>query len=183
MYSKDVQTLYKNQNNELIINIKNNQTLLLKRAFSDHVRKSRNFQELKELCNVSGSDFSNLRNTYEFLINNGFLNTTECLAFNDTFYKWQDQAVNFVVALDDVDYVYEFIKNNKLIVNELVIVKARRDEVNENFKSALCNLKKHVAKVSLILGIDRNNASRSFSLVRDIYNMIDEFLFIILETK
>jgi len=178
MYNKYVKTLFEDENKELIFNTKNHSTLLLEKNFSEYVRISEGFEDLKKLCEISESELQNFKNTYQYFIKNGFLMTKEYEMFNDKFFQWQSREVNIICDVADLEVLPQHIERENLIVNELIIV---AKEFKENHIKELDTLKTFVSKISLILVVDTKNCMLLNTIIKKTYNKFDEFVIAFLE--
>ena len=73
MYSNTVKCLYQDDSLELIINNNNKQIVLLEHSFSEHVRSSNDFYELRQICKIDNNEAGNIKNTFQYLASNGFI--------------------------------------------------------------------------------------------------------------
>ncbi len=184
MYRNVIKCIHKDENYELIFNTKNKQIILLEKLFSQYVRESKNFLELKERCGVNDENIEKLENTYQYLVLNEFMISEKHECFEQKIFQWQEKTINLVADLSEIESIGRCIISNDLLINELVIiVKNQIDLVQkiQSIKTNVIELKKHVGIVTFIMSMKKENTFEYIELIKKLYNSVDMFVICILE--
>ena len=185
MYSNTVKCLYQDDSLELIINNKNKQVLLLERSFSECVRSSNDFFDLRQICRIDNNDAGNFENTFQYLVSNGFIDSVYHENFEKKFYQWQDYTKNLTTNISNIETLCRCILNEGLLVSKLTIVIGKSfklENQKRKIKEKIREIRKHIGELNFIINADKSQLCEQFEIVDALYNLVDEFVVCISET-
>lgn len=185
MYSNSVKCLYQDDSLELIINNKNKQVVLLEHSFSEHVRSSNDFFELRQSCKIDNKDAENLENTFQFLVSNGFIDSAHHEEFKRKFYQWQDYTKNLIANISDIETLCQRLLDEGLLVSKLIIIVGKSfklENQKRKIKEKIREIRKHIGELTFIISADTSNFHEQFEMIDALYNLVDEFVVCISET-